>query len=441
MKIKQVQHAPPLLKTKRVAAYARVSAGSEAMLHSMSAQVSYYSEYISKNPDWEFGGVFVDEAITGTKDNRPGFQKMLSEARAGNISLIITKSISRFARNTVTVLESVRELKRLGVDVFFEEQNIHSLSAEGELMLSILASYAQEESRSASENCKWRIQKNFKEGKDNFGMRVLGYHCVDGVVKIVPEEAEIVQAIFADYLSGMGLTAISKKCGKQGFKISTAGVSSVIRNEKYTGDMLLQKYFLSDHISKRKIKNTGQLPQYYVQDHHEAIISKDMFEAVQSEIKRRSDNHNPKRKPPEKGYTFTGLIRCGICGANYQRRYIHIGTKYEKPVWICMIKNRHGNEHCDSKAIPEDILIEKSMEVLSLETLCETTLRTCINQIRVPEQYSLTFVFADEHEVSVNWEQRHRGSSWTPAMKNAARQRKLEWYEKRKEMDSGEQEN
>ena len=302
VKIKQIKHAPSLAKAKRVAAYARVSAGSEAMLHSMSAQVSYYSEYISKNPDWKFGGVFVDEAITGTKDNRPGFQKMLSEARAGNISLIITKSISRFARNTVTVLESVRELKRLGVDVFFEEQNIHSLSAEGELMLSILASYAQEESRSASENCKWRIQKNFKEGKDNFGMRVLGYRCVEGVVTIAPEEAEIIQAIFTDYLNGMGLTAISKKCAKRGFKISTAGVSSVIRNEKYTGDMLLQKYFLSDHIFKRKVKNTGQLPQYYVKDHHEAIISKDMFEAVQVEIKRRSDNHNPKRKPPEHGY-------------------------------------------------------------------------------------------------------------------------------------------
>jgi hypothetical protein len=266
-------------------------------------------------------------------------------------------------------------------------------------------------------------------------MRVLGYRCVDGVVTIVPEDAEIVQAIFTDYLNGMGLTAISKKCAKRGFKISMAGVASVIRNEKYTGDMLLQKYFLSDHISKRKVKNTGQLPQYYVQDHHEAIIPKDMFEAVQAEIKRRSDNHKPKRKPPERGYTFTGLIRCSICGANYQRRYIHIGTKYEKPVWICMTKNRLGTEHCSSKAIPEDILIEKTLDILDLEEICETTLRTCIGEIQVPEQYCLTFVFADEHEISVAWEQRHRGSNWTPEMKNAARQRKLEWY-KRKDSDN-----
>ena len=184
MKIKQVHNAPPPLpKAKRVAAYARVSCGTEAMLHSMSAQVSYYSEYISNNSEWEYAGVFVDEALTGTKDNRPGFQKMLSEARAGNILLIITKSISRFARNTLTVLESVRELKAIGVDVFFEEQNIYSLSAEGEVMLSILASYAQEESRSVSENIKWRVRKDFKNGRINY-LRVLGYHLVDGVVTI-----------------------------------------------------------------------------------------------------------------------------------------------------------------------------------------------------------------------------------------------------------------
>jgi len=175
MTVKLINAAPPPMpKPKRVAAYARVSCAKEAMLHSMSAQVSYFNDYIMKHPDWEYAGVFCDEAITGTKDNRPGFQKMLAEARAGNIQLIITKSISRFARNTVTVLESVRELKALGVDVFFERQNIYSLSAEGEIMLTILASYAQEESRSASENQKWRVRKMFKEGRVT-GMAMLGY--------------------------------------------------------------------------------------------------------------------------------------------------------------------------------------------------------------------------------------------------------------------------
>ena len=244
MRIKQVQNAPPPIpKPKRVAAYARVSCGKEAMLHSMSAQISYYSDYITKRPDWEYAGVFCDEAITGTKDNRPGFQKMLTEARSGNISLIITKSISRFARNTVTVLQSVRELKALGVDIFFEEQNINSLSAEGELMLTILASYAQEESRSASENSKWRIRKDFKSGRFR-GMPTLGYRVENGVLTIIPEEADLVRAIFSDYINGMGVLSIVKKYRKQGVRISINGIAGILRNEKYIGDMLLQKSFI-----------------------------------------------------------------------------------------------------------------------------------------------------------------------------------------------------
>jgi hypothetical protein len=234
----------------------------------------------------------------------------------------------------------------------------------------------------------------------------------------------------------MGLTAISKKYRKQGINLSTSRVSSILRNEKYTGVLLLQKYFISDHVSKKKAANRGQLPQYRVIDSHEAIIPKDIFEAVQVEIKRRSDNHNPKKKPPERGYIFTGLMKCGICGANYQRRYIHVGTEYEKPVWICMTKNRFGNTECVSKAIPEDILIEKAMKILALDDICETTLRTYISEIRVPEHNRLVYIFADGREVSVDWQNRRRGSSWTPEMKNAARQRKLAWYEKRKEMNS-----
>ena len=155
---------PSLSQRRRVAAYARVSSGKDAMLHSLAAQVSYYSDHIQKNPEWEYAGVYVDEALTGTKDNREGFQRLLADCRAGKIDMVLTKSISRFARNTVTLLETVRELKTLGVDVYFEEQNIHSLSGDGELMLTILASYAQEESRSVSENCKWRIRQKFQQG-------------------------------------------------------------------------------------------------------------------------------------------------------------------------------------------------------------------------------------------------------------------------------------
>jgi DNA invertase Pin-like site-specific DNA recombinase len=437
VKIKQVHNAPsPLPKAKRVAAYARVSCGTEAMLHSMSAQISYYSEYIANNSEWEYAGVFVDEALTGTKDNRPGFQKMLSEARAGNISLIITKSISRFARNTLTVLESVRELKAIGVDIFFEEQNIHSLSAEGEVMLSILASYAQEESRSVSENIKWRVRNDFKAGKINY-LRMLGYHFVDGIITIIPEEADLVRGIFTDYLDGMGITAIMKKYHKQGITLSQGKISGMLRNEKYAGDMLLQKSFISDHISKKKLMNTGQLPQYYIQDHHVAIIPKPMFEAVQAEILRRSKKHKPKTNLVQT-YPFTSLIRCGKCGVHYRRKHTNAGTKYEKVVWICDTFNTLGKDECDSQQIPEDILTAKTLEILAIDEFCETTLRTCISEIRVPEHNRLIFIFADGHEVSVDWENPSRRESWTPEMKAAARQKALEVHKSRRENDSNE---
>ena len=192
------------VKLLRTAAYARVSSGKDAMLHSLSAQVSYYNNLIQSNPEWMFCGVYADEALTGTKDSRENFQKLLAECRAGSIDLIITKSISRFARNTVTLLETVRELKGLGVDVYFEEQNIHSLSADGELMITILASYAQEESFSASENQKWRIRKDFEKGKIG-SITMLGYkRNKNGILEIVPEEAEIIRMIFLDFLAGMG---------------------------------------------------------------------------------------------------------------------------------------------------------------------------------------------------------------------------------------------
>ena len=277
-----------LLRRKRVAAYTRTSNGKDAMMDSLSAQISYYSGMIQKRMDWVFAGVYTDEAVTGTKDglrNVPGahfsqarlsvpraqFQRLLADCRAGLIDMVITKSITRFARNTVTTLETVRELKLLGVDVYFERENIHSMSGEGELMLTILASYAQEESRSVSENCKWRIRKDFQEGRPNIG-RLLGYRLKDGVFVIVPEEAPIVKQIFEDYLSGMGTLAIQKKLLAQGVKLSRCGVRDILQQEKYIGDLLLQKTFTENHITKRGRKNEGQLPMYLVQGAHEPII-------------------------------------------------------------------------------------------------------------------------------------------------------------------------
>ena len=204
-------------KRKRVAAYTRVSSGKEAMLHSLSAQVRYYSEIIQNNPQWEYVGVYTDEAITGTKDSRAEFQRMIADCKAGKIDMIITKSVSRFARNTVTMLEIVRELKAIGVDVFFEKENIHSMSGDGELMLTILSSFAQEESLSVSENCKWRIRDKFKQGIPvNF--KIFGYKFENGILKVNSEEAEIVKKIFNDYAAGKGFNLIAKELNEMGVK-------------------------------------------------------------------------------------------------------------------------------------------------------------------------------------------------------------------------------
>ncbi len=276
-------------KTK-VAAYARVSCGKDAMLHSLSAQVNYYSNLIQNHSGWTFCGVYADEAKTGTKDSRENFQSLIEDCKAGKIDLVITKSISRFARNTVTLLNTVRELKSLGVDVYFEEQNIHTISGDGELMLTILASYAQEESLSASENQKWRIRKNFEQGiQSTFSL--YGYRCKDRNITVYEPEAKVIKQIFKMYLSGIGSINIANHLTALGIPSQSGGewssktIVSMLKNEKYTGDMLLQKYYTKDHLTKKDTINKGELPQYYVENSHEGIISKDDFQAVQGILK------------------------------------------------------------------------------------------------------------------------------------------------------------
>lgn len=258
------QGAHPV-KRRRVAAYARVSSGKDAQLHSLSAQISYYNSYIGSRGDWELIGIYADEAVTGTKDSRPEFQRLLTDCRAGKIDMVIAKSITRLARNTVTLLETARELKALDVDIFFEKENIHTLSTDGELMLTLLASFAQEESRSVSENVKWRIRKKFESGIPT-GSSMLGYQFKDGMLQVVPAEAEIVRQIFSDFLSGMGRVAIARKLNRMGLTTREGnpwGISSlyyILRNDKYTGNLLLQKTYSVDHVSKKHVINRGSFP-------------------------------------------------------------------------------------------------------------------------------------------------------------------------------------
>ncbi len=432
--IKEIKHLPQLPHRKRVAAYTRVSSGKDAMRHSLSAQVSYYSNLIQQNPGWDYVGVYVDEAATGTKDARDDFRRLLEDCRAGKVDMIITKSISRFARNTVMLLETVRELKTLGVDVFFEEQNLHSIGADGELLLTILASYAQEESRSVSENCKWRIRNEFKKGNPTCGILMYGYDYHDGTLVINQQEAKTIRMIYAYYLSGMGKNAIMRKLErlgiptKQGGRWATNTVVSILTNEKLTGDMCLQKYYVTDHLTKRKKRNSGELPQYYVEGSHDGIIDRETFEAVRAEITRRSRIYNHPTSKPE-GSEFTGMITCRRCGAHFRRKINACGTKYAKPTWTCMTYSYRGKEYCPAKRIPEDILQQKCAEVMGLLAYNPERFKECISSILVPDDGVLVFTFHDGTERTVTWENRPRRESWTPEMREAARkqiQRRME---------------
>ncbi len=403
-------------KLKRVAAYARVSSGKDAMLHSLSAQVSYYSKLIQNHSGWQYVGVYADEALTGTKDNRENFQRLLADCRSGKVDMVITKSISRFARNTVTLLETVRELKNMGVDVFFEEQNIHSLSADGELMLTILASYAQEESLSASENQKWRIRRNFENGMPWNGT-MLGYRYEYGTLVIDPTEAEIVRRVFAEYLAGSGMTAIAKRLNADGILTrygnswGKTSVGKVLQNYAYTGNLLLQKYRRVDHLTKRDKPNNGALPKYHITDAHEAIISLRSFNAVQEEMKRRAEKHtHPGVKHKE--YSFSGRITCARCGKHYRRKLKETG-----PVWICTTYNTYGKAACPSKAIPEPILEAITDEVGGIGKI--TALQAC-------EGNTLVLTLTSGEQIVKRWQDRSRRQSWTPEMKEKARQKDLE---------------
>ena len=415
--IRKVAHKPKLERKKRVAAYARVSSGKDAMLHSLSSQIAYYSALIQKHGDWEYAGVYADEAMTGTKECRDEFQRLLADCRAGHIDLVLTKSISRFARNTVTLLETVRELKLLGVDFFFEEQNIHTLSAEGELMMTILASYAQEESLSASENQKWRIKRNFEAGKP-WDCTILGYRAKNGVFEIVPEEAETVRLVFKWYLEGLGRQAIANQLNELGVPTRFEKtwhqdtIRKMLRNEKYAGDLLLQKTFRTDYLTKQTRINHGELPMYHVQDAHEAIIDRVTFDAVQRELARRAESIQIK---PRSATAFTGKIRCAICGKNYRRKTTHTGI-----VWVCATYNTKGKRYCASKQIPEETLKSVTAEMLGCDSFDENAFAGCINFISALPNNILEFTFTDGHTEKATWRDRSRSESWTEEMRQMA---------------------
>ncbi|QRN84825.1 recombinase family protein [Clostridia bacterium] len=407
---------------KRVAAYARVSSKKDASLHSLSAQVSYYSEMIQSHTGWDYVGAYVDEAITGTENRRTEFQKLLSDSRAGKIDLIITKSISRFARNTLMLLEAVRELKDLGIDVFFEKENIHSMSGDGELMLTILASFAQEESRSASDNVKWRIRKRFAEGELVNLRFMFGYKIEKGTVEINAEEAGIVRLIFSEYVNGLGCTRIAKKLREmrvarpRGGRWDAERVAEILKNEKYTGNSLLQKKFVSDHLTKKLKPNKGELPQYFAEGTHPQIIDGVTYQKAQEIMSKRKERFQGNTKQGR--YPFTSMIVCGNCGKKYKRK-----TSHGRVYWNCSTYLEFGKKACQVKQIPEKILKELAVEVLGATPFDGEYFLNSIKEIRVLEPSKLEFIFMDGHSVIKEWQNKTRSESWNEEDRERARQR------------------
>ena len=416
---------PKQPKLLNEAAYGRVSSGKDAMLHSLSAQVSYYSDMIQNHPGWRYCGVYADEALTGTKDDRENFQRLLADCRAGKIDMVITKSISRFARNTVTLLNTVRELRERGIDVYFEEQNIHTLSGEGELMLTILASYAQEESRSASENQKWRIRKSYEKGEVLQWRFMFGYDITKDSVTINPEQAEIVREVFRRAIDGESFSSICRDLNARNIRTALGNkwiaqrITAMLTNEKYIGDAILQKRYVNNHIEKKLMDNHGELPKYYAAETHEAIIDKATFDKAQEVVKAVREKCCGRKNP--KKSAFTSRIKCGHCGENFKRV-----TKNDRVTWNCRTFQEQGKAVCPAKQIPESTLEAVSAEVLGLDEFNAKAFQDRIDRIEVPGGNQLVFVFKDGHREERTWKDRSRSESWTPEMKEKARQRALQ---------------
>ena len=349
-------------KNLRVAAYCRVSTKKDEQLNSYENQKAYYTEKIMANPDWTMADIFADEGITGTSAcKRKDFLRMIRQCRQGKIDMILAKSVSRFARNTVDTLNYTRELRGMGIPVIFEEQNINSIYPESEFLITIHGAFAQSESEGISSRVKWGKHQAMRTGKANIQYKtLLGYEKnPDGEMVVNAEQAETVRRIYEMYLSGQTLRSIKEALESGGFKNSagtmewtTSNLRTILSDEKYCGDVLLQKTFIQDCISKKVIKNTGQLPMYLIQNHHEAIIPRDRFDAVQVELARRKTLTSSTKKSAPTGmsrysgkYALSGLLFCGECGTAY-RRVVWTQHGEKRAVWRCSSRLDYGKKYC-----------------------------------------------------------------------------------------------
>lgn len=361
----------------RVAAYARVSSASDDQLNSFAAQNRHYSDLISSKENWRMVDIYADEGITGTSaEKREDFQRLLADCRRGLIDRVLVKSISRFARNTKECLETIRELKSLGVGVYFEKENINTLEADSEILITMLGAFAQAESESISANVRWGKRQAMREGKTIIQYnRLYAYEKgEDGKPKIIQEQADVVRSIYDQYLSGASLRMIKERLEMEQIPNVTGGsqwtitaIRSILTNEKYCGDVLLQKTYISDCISRKVIRNTGQLPMYLVQNHHEGIVERKTFDAVQAEMARRSAGKSPSKKNAPTGmtsyaskYALSERLVCGECGTLYRRcTWSKQGRK--RIVWRCVSRLDYGTKYCHNSPTLDEEPLQKAI--------------------------------------------------------------------------------
>ena len=367
----------------RVAAYCRVSTDDEEQLTSYEAQKNYYTDKIMTNKEWTMAGIFADEGITGTSARkRPEFLRMIRQCKQGKIDIVLTKSISRFARNTVDCLNYVRALKELGIAVIFEKENMNTLEIDSEILITMLGAFAQSESESISANVRWGIRQAMKEGKATIQYKYLyGYRKGDdGKPEIIPDQAEVVRKIYDLFLSGTPVRGIQEYLNANSVpningepKWARSAIDSILTNEKYCGDVLLQKTYIDDCINKKVKKNTGQLPMYLVQNHHEGIISRETFDAAQAELARRSAGKSPSKKNAPTGrsrysskYALSDRLYCGECGTRYQRCTWRNRDGSKRIVWRCVSRVDYGNKYChDSPTLDEEPLHRAILDAIN----------------------------------------------------------------------------
>ena len=384
-------------KRIRVAAYARVSVEKETSEHSFKAQSEHFIKLLNSNPLWINAGLYTDLGITGTKAVRPGFSRLIEDCEKGLIDLVITKSVSRFARNTVDLLNTVRHLSELGINVHFERENMDSVSGKGEFVMTLLASFAQEEARSMSENMKWTFRKGFEKGTGNWS-HLYGYKREDGNLTIDEHEAEVIRSIYSMYLEGKGPHAIVaelKRMGvtrRDGTLFTYNRIVKVLNQEKYAGNSLLQKTYRENFITKKRMVNKGQLPMYFAEGTHPAIIDQSVLDSVRElKAQRRELGYMAGRQ--ERFSCFTGKIFCAECGRTYRR--CNKGGRWKRYIWRCGSKITNGTSACAAQNLPEKLLIEESCRVLGLESFNPEIIQAQVDSIVVSNPCTITFTLKD----------------------------------------------